>query len=48
MTGRKNRVLLRDDGRFIYESRSKDDVPLEMLNIAEKDRFMSGGKVILL
>eukprot|EP00795_Rhopilema_esculentum_P015444 gene15445-6692_t len=46
MTGRKNRVLLRDDGRFIYESRSKDDVPLEMLNIAEKDRFMSGGKFV--
>ena len=45
MTGRKNRVLVKDDGTFTYESRSKDDVPLELLNIAEKERFMSGEKV---
>ena len=45
MTGRKNRVLIRDDGTFAYESRSKDDVPLEVLNITEKERFLSGEKV---
>lgn len=47
MTGRKNRILIRDDGSFAYESRSKDDVPLEVLNITEKERFLSGEKVIL-
>lgn len=46
MTGRKNRVLIRDDGTFAYESRSKDDVPLEVLNITEKERFLSGEKLI--
>ena len=38
-------MLVKDDGTFTYESRSKDDVPLELLNIAEKERFMSGEKV---
>ena len=47
MTGRKNRILIRNDGSFAYESRSKDDVPLEVLNITEKERFLSGDKVII-
>ena len=47
MTGRKNRVLIRNDGSFAYESRSKDDVPLELLNITEKERFLSGEKVVI-
>lgn len=46
MTGRKGRVLAKEDGSFSYESRSKDDVPLELLNIAEKERFMAGEKLV--
>ena len=33
------------DGTVSYQSRSKQDVPLELLNIAEKKRFMDGEKV---
>ena len=45
MTGRKNRVVSNEDGTISYESRSKQDVPLELLNIAEKKRLMDGEKV---
>ena len=48
MTGRKGRVVAKDDGSFVYEPRSKDDVQLEVLNVAEKQRFMEGSKVIIL
>ena len=34
------------DGSISYQSRSKQDVPLELLNIAEKKRFMDGEKVV--
>lgn len=43
MTGRKGRVVQTDDG-IQYESRSEQDVPLETLNITEKQRFMDGEK----
>ena len=33
MTGRKGRVVQTGDGNVIYESRSEQDVPLEILNI---------------
>ena len=46
MTGRKGRVVANVDGSYSYEPRSKDDVSLEMLNLAEKKRFMNGEKVI--
>lgn len=44
MTGRKGRVVQSDDGSIQYESRSEQDVPLETLNITEKQRFMDGEK----
>lgn len=44
MTGRKGRVVSTDEG-ISYESRSEQDVPLEMLNLTEKQRFMDGEKV---
>ncbi|KAI9590456.1 hypothetical protein GQX74_008623 [Glossina fuscipes] len=44
MTGRKGRVVQADDGSIQYESRSEQDVPLETLNITEKQRFMDGEK----
>ena len=34
-----------EDGSISYQSRSKQDVPLELLNIVEKRRFMDGEKV---
>ncbi|EDS41324.1 conserved hypothetical protein [Culex quinquefasciatus] len=44
MTGRKGRVVQNDNGTIQYESRSEQDVPLETLNITEKQRFMDGEK----
>ncbi|XP_052798983.1 protein strawberry notch homolog 1-like isoform X2 [Mya arenaria] len=45
MTGRKGRVVCTDEG-ISYESRSENDVPLEILNLTEKQRFMDGEKNI--
>ncbi|XP_039497158.1 protein strawberry notch isoform X1 [Drosophila santomea] len=44
MTGRRGRVVQTDDGNIQYESRTESDVPLETLNITEKQRFMDGEK----
>lgn len=44
MTGRKGRVVQNDNGTIQYESRSETDVPLETLNLTEKQRFMDGFK----
>uniref|UniRef100_A0A8C1QP40 Protein strawberry notch homolog 1 n=1 Tax=Cyprinus carpio TaxID=7962 RepID=A0A8C1QP40_CYPCA len=46
MTGRKGRVVSNDDGSISYESRSELDVPVEILNLTEKQRFMDGDKNI--
>ncbi|CAF0734648.1 unnamed protein product [Adineta steineri] len=46
MTGRKGRVVQHADGQIGYESRSESDVPLEMLNISERERFMCGEKLV--
>lgn len=46
MTGRKGRVVSDDNGGVSYESRTESDVPLEILNVTEKQRFMSGEKNI--
>lgn len=44
MTGRKGRVVQNENGQVQYESRSEIDVPLETLNVREKERFMNGEK----
>ncbi|KAI8502854.1 Protein strawberry notch 2 [Branchiostoma belcheri] len=46
MTGRKGRVVSNEEGTICYESRSATDVPLEILNLTEKQRFMDGEKNI--
>ncbi|XP_020285283.1 protein strawberry notch isoform X5 [Pseudomyrmex gracilis] len=46
MTGRKGRVVQTEDGAIQYESRSEVDVPLETLNLTEKQRFMDGEKTV--
>ena len=45
MTGRKGRVVSDVEGDVQYEPRAEADVPLDMLNIKEKVRFMNGEKV---
>ncbi|XP_071848916.1 protein strawberry notch homolog 1-like isoform X2 [Apostichopus japonicus] len=46
MTGRKGRVVSNNDGNVQYESRCEMDVPLEILNLTEKKRFMDGEKYV--
>ncbi|CAF2079934.1 unnamed protein product [Rotaria magnacalcarata] len=46
MTGRKGRIVQHADGQIGYESRSEADIPLEILNISERERFMRGEKLI--
>lgn len=46
MTGRKGRVVGHDDGEIYYQLRHSGDVPLEILNLTEKNRFMNGEKKI--
>ncbi|CAF0812197.1 unnamed protein product [Rotaria sordida] len=46
MTGRKGRIVQHANGQIGYESRSEADVPLEILNISERERFMRGEKLI--
>lgn len=45
MTGRKGRIVQDEDGQISYRSRNEEDA-LENLNIAEKERFMSGQKFV--
>lgn len=46
MTGRKGRVVCVDEGSYQYETRSETDVPLELMNVVQKERFLSGEKLI--
>lgn len=46
MTGRKGRVISSESGSYQYEFRTENDVPLEILNLTEKQRFMDGEKMI--
>lgn len=46
MTGRKGRVVKNGAGIVDYESRAEGDVPLEKINLLEKQRFMDGDKLV--
>ena len=47
MTGRKGRVVANADGNILYEARNEsDNVPIELLNIVQKEQFMNGEKLI--
>ncbi|KAL2089612.1 hypothetical protein ACEWY4_014300 [Coilia grayii] len=46
MTGRKGRVVRRPDGTVCYESRAEQSHTIDQINIKEKDRFMSGEKLV--
>lgn len=45
MTGRKGRVVKDEDGFISYRQRNETDA-LECMNIAEKERFMKGEKLV--
>ncbi|XP_061154164.1 si:ch73-63e15.2 isoform X3 [Syngnathus typhle] len=46
MTGRKGRVVRRPEGIVRYESRAEQGLTIDHINIKEKDRFMSGEKLV--
>jgi hypothetical protein len=46
MTGRKGRIVSKDSNNYVYEARNESDVPLELMNIVQKERFMNGEKLI--
>ena len=33
-------------GTYVYESRNETDVPVELMNVIQKERFMNGDKLI--
>ncbi|XP_030396722.1 protein strawberry notch homolog 2 isoform X1 [Gopherus evgoodei] len=46
MTGRKGRVVRRPDGSIMYESRAEQGLSIDHVNLKEKERFMSGEKLV--
>lgn len=46
MTGRKGRVVHKEDNEIQYESRAEGGIGLEQMNMIEKRRFMDGDKFI--
>ncbi|CAJ0941779.1 unnamed protein product, partial [Mesorhabditis belari] len=47
MTGRRGRLVQNEEGKVIYELRHKNsDVPLEFINMEEKEKFMTGQKKV--
>uniref|UniRef100_A0A8C1SG20 Protein strawberry notch homolog 2 n=1 Tax=Cyprinus carpio TaxID=7962 RepID=A0A8C1SG20_CYPCA len=46
MTGRKGRVVRRPDSSVRYETRAEQGLSIDHVNIREKERFMTGEKLI--
>uniref|UniRef100_A0A6I8P8R0 Protein strawberry notch homolog 2 n=1 Tax=Ornithorhynchus anatinus TaxID=9258 RepID=A0A6I8P8R0_ORNAN len=46
MTGRKGRVVSRPDGTVVFESRAEQGLSIDHVNLKEKERFMSGEKLV--
>lgn len=51
MTGRKGRIVSQKDSNnqkecFVYETRNETDVPVELMNFVQKERFMNGDKLV--
>nr|XP_014344033.1 PREDICTED: protein strawberry notch homolog 2 [Latimeria chalumnae] len=46
MTGRKGRVVRRQDCTVCYESRAEQGLSIDNVNLKEKERFMDGTKLI--
>ncbi|RNA44326.1 strawberry notch -like protein, partial [Brachionus plicatilis] len=51
MTGRKGRIVSQKDSNnqkecYVYETRNENDVPVELMNFVQKERFMNGEKLV--
>ncbi|XP_069337149.1 protein strawberry notch homolog 2 isoform X2 [Eulemur rufifrons] len=46
MTGRKGRIVTRPDGTVAFESRAEQGLSIDHVNLREKQRFMSGEKLV--
>lgn len=58
MTGRKGRIVQRantvdlngkapaNQSNYVYETRNETDVPVELMNVAQKEKFMNGQKLV--
>ncbi|XP_004717047.1 protein strawberry notch homolog 2 [Echinops telfairi] len=46
MTGRKGRVVSRPNGTVVFESRAEQGLSIDHVNLREKERFMSGEKLV--
>ncbi|XP_046460001.1 protein strawberry notch-like [Daphnia pulex] len=46
ISSRKGRLVQKNNGLVQYEPRSEKDVPLDLINIRERERFMNGEKKI--
>ncbi|XP_033615519.1 protein strawberry notch homolog 2 [Fukomys damarensis] len=46
MTGRKGRVVSRPNGTVTFESRAEQGLSIDHVNLREKQRFMSGEKLV--
>nr|XP_012601196.1 protein strawberry notch homolog 2 isoform X2 [Microcebus murinus] len=46
MTGRKGRIVSRPDGTVAFESRAEQGLSIDHVNLREKQRFMSGEKLV--
>ncbi|KAG8519185.1 Protein strawberry notch-2 [Galemys pyrenaicus] len=46
MTGRKGRVVSRSNGTVAFESRAEQGLSIDHVNLREKERFMSGEKLV--
>ncbi|KAM5192737.1 protein strawberry notch homolog 2 isoform 1-T1 [Mantella aurantiaca] len=46
MTGRKGRVVRRNDGSLGFESRAEQNLSIDNVNLREKERFMNGSKLV--
>lgn len=44
LTGRKRRLVKIEDGKFEYQSRAQTNIPLDSINLTEKDAFVYGRK----
>ncbi|XP_018080638.1 protein strawberry notch homolog 2 isoform X2 [Xenopus laevis] len=46
MTGRKGRVVRKDNGSVSFESRAEQNLSIDNVNLREKERFMNGEKLV--
>lgn len=46
LTGRKRRLVKKQNGQFEYQSRALENIPLDSINLREKDDFVFGKKKV--